>query len=809
MRFRVPSLFLSLYLGHNNLAYLYMIYIHRILVIFFCLFFSTVSAQKVGLVLSGGGAKGLTHIGIIRALEENNIPIDYVTGTSMGAIIGSLYAMGYSPDDMEKLIKSEDFKRWYSGGIQEKYIYYFKRNPPTPEFINIRVSLKNPLHKVKTQFLPSSVVDPLQMNLAFVELFGQATALCRGNFDKLFVPFRCVASDVYNKRPIIFKEGDLGDAVRASMSFPGMFKPIEIDSVLAYDGGIYNNFPVNVMTENFHPDIIIGSVVSSNPGKPQEGDIIGQLESMIMQKTDYSVPDSTGILMTFKYDDVSLMDFNRFDELHDIGYERTMELMDSIKNRIPRRMDYRLLEKERMAFKKKMPEFRFRNIIIHGANDQQKKYIRKEFHSEEDGTFSLEELRKGYFRLMSSDNMISEIIPHAVYNPYENDFNLDLKVRMKDDLSLRVGGNVGSNGANQVYVGATYHNLNNFSKEFSLDGQLGQIYNNLQLAGRIDLPTRLPTSYRLVASLSTFDYLKQEKLLSKGNTPIFNKQKEEFVKLFVSMPFLSRQKAEFGIGVGQLEDQYFQTNVIDFTSDIRDVSKYSIFGGSVALDGNTLNSRQFATSGRRERLAAHIYTGVERYYPGNEDPAYTENYKYIQSWLQIAYELEKYHTLTPHFSLGTYLKAYYSSRNFSHNYRATMMQAGEFAPTAHSRITYNEAFRANQFVGAGVCPIYMFNSVLQVRLGMYGFAPIFPIREESNKASYGKVFSQFEYMGELDLVVKLPFGSICAYLNHYSSPSKNWNLGLTLGWQIFGSFVQTPYLCTRQTKRTWPRSSTE
>lgn len=551
MRFRVPSLFLSLYLGYNNLDNLYMRYIHRILAVLFCLFFSTVSAQKVGLVLSGGGAKGLTHIGIIRALEENNIPIDYITGTSMGAIIGSLYAMGYSPDDMEKLIKSEDFKRWYSGGIQEKYIYYFKRNPPTPEFINIRVSLKNPLHKVKTQFLPSSVVDPLQMNLAFVELFGQATALCRGNFDRLFVPFRCVASDVYNKRPIIFKEGDLGDAVRASMSFPGMFKPIEIDSVLAYDGGIYNNFPVNVMTENFHPDIIIGSVVSSNPGKPQEGDIIGQLESMIMQKTDYSVPDSTGILMTFKYDDVSLMDFNRFDELHDIGYERTMELMDSIKNRIPRRMDYRLLEKERMAFKKKMPEFRFRNIIIHGANDQQKKYIRKEFHSEEDGTFSLEELRKGYFRLMSSDNMISEIIPHAVYNPYENDFNLDLKVRMKDDLSLRVGGNVGSNGANQVYVGATYHNLNNFSKEFSLDGQLGQIYNNLQLAGRIDLPTRLPTSYRLVASLSTFDYLKQEKLLSKGNTPIFNKQKEEFVKLFVSMPFLSRQKAEFGIGVGR------------------------------------------------------------------------------------------------------------------------------------------------------------------------------------------------------------------------------------------------------------------
>lgn len=101
--------------------------IYSILVVLFCLFFPEASAQKVGLVLSGGGAKGLTHIGIIRALEENNIPIDYITGTSMGAIVGSLYAMGYSPDDMEKLIKSDDFKRWYSGGIQENIFIILRR----------------------------------------------------------------------------------------------------------------------------------------------------------------------------------------------------------------------------------------------------------------------------------------------------------------------------------------------------------------------------------------------------------------------------------------------------------------------------------------------------------------------------------------------------------------------------------------------------------------------------------------------------------------------------------------------------------
>ena len=146
----------------------------KALYMFFLLFVLTfqIQAQKVGLVLSGGGAKGLTHIGIIRALEENHIPIDYIAGTSMGAIVGSLYAMGYSPDDMERLLKSDSFKRWYTGNIEEKYIYYFKKNPPTPEFLNIRVSLKNPLHKVKTQFLPSSVVILCTVVLSLIRIGG-------------------------------------------------------------------------------------------------------------------------------------------------------------------------------------------------------------------------------------------------------------------------------------------------------------------------------------------------------------------------------------------------------------------------------------------------------------------------------------------------------------------------------------------------------------------------------------------------------------------------------------------------------------
>ena len=127
-----------------------------------------------------------------------------------------------------------------------------------------------------------------------------------------------------------------------------MFKPIEIDNVLAYDGGIYNNFPTDVMRDDFHPDVIIGSVVSTNPTKPKENDLMSQIENMVMQKTDYSIPDSMGILMTFKYDNVNLMDFQRIDELHDIGYNRTISMMDSIKSRIHRRVNLDNIRLRRM-----------------------------------------------------------------------------------------------------------------------------------------------------------------------------------------------------------------------------------------------------------------------------------------------------------------------------------------------------------------------------------------------------------------------------------------------------------------------------
>lgn len=743
----------------------------------------SIHPQKVGLVLSGGGAKGLAHIGIIKALEENDIPIDYITGTSMGAIVGALYAMGYTPEEMEHLVKSDDFKKWYTGQIDDKYIYYFKRDRHTPDFFNLKISFKDSTSR-KQHLLPTSLVNPVQMNIAFLQVFTAATAQCRGNFDDLFVPFRSVASDVYHKREIIYRNGDLGDAVRASMTFPLVFKPIMNDSTLVYDGGIYNNFPADVMDEDFAPDIIIGSVVASNPKKPDERDIIGQVENMIMQKSDYSLPDSMDILMRFYFTDVSLLDFDKVEKISQIGYDRAISMMDTIKSRITRRVGKAEMDLRRELYKKSLPALVFKDIHVNGATPRQSYYIRREIYntSKTKGTFTFDDFKTSYFKLLT-DGIISEIIPHAVYDEADGCYDLYLDVKMGTPFSIKLGGHI-SNTSNQVYVGVSYKDLNYYSKEFTLDGQLGKVYNNLQLSAKIDLATAIPTSYRVIASYNSFDYFQRDEMFFKRGTPSINRKTETFIKVKVAFPFMLNKKTEISFGVASQKDTYLQSSVLDFEKMDRDKSSYDLLGGSLFFGGNTLNTKQFATQGCRDELVAQVYAGRERFrsaYSGNE-----YDFQDKIAWLQLSYKNESYFPLTSHWVLGTYIEGYYSSRNFSHNYTATMLAAGEFAPVAQLKLTYNEDFRANQYLAAGLKPIYKFNDMFHVRGEVYYFQPIFPIeRNNLGNAQYGKLFSKYNCFAQLSGVCVLPFAAISAYVNYTRFPANSWSFGITLGWQIF------------------------
>ena len=272
----------------------------------------TLNAQKVGLVLSGGGAKGCAHIGVLKALEENNIPIDYITGTSMGAIIGSLYSIGYTPEEIENLILSNEFSLWKEGEVDKNHQFFFKQEDPTPEFISFWINLKDSLSS--TIKLPSSVLSPHQINQAMLSLYAQSSAYSKGDFDSLFIPFRSVAADIVAKKPYIHKSGNLGDAVRTSMSFPFVFKPMAVNDKLLLDGGIYNNFPIDIMIDEFAPDYIIGNYVGQNPPKPQENDMLGLLENLIMERTVYHINEKDGIVIDYDFQDVGLLQFERAKE---------------------------------------------------------------------------------------------------------------------------------------------------------------------------------------------------------------------------------------------------------------------------------------------------------------------------------------------------------------------------------------------------------------------------------------------------------------------------------------------------------------
>ena len=742
----------------------------------------SVQAQKVGLVLSGGGAKGMAHIGVIRALEENGIPIDYIAGTSMGAVIGSLYAMGYSPDEMVELIRSDDFKNWYMGSKDMNYQFYFKQNPPTPGFVSAQIAIRDSMTVIRP--MVNSVVDPLQMNLAFVDVFAGASAACDNNFDNLMVPFRAVASDVFNKKSIVLSKGDLGDAVRASMSFPFVFRPIRIDSIIAYDGGIYDNFPVDVMVEAFHPDFIVGSVVAVAPDAPEINipdafDLMGQVTSMIMQKSDYNLDPDLGVKVEFDLRSVSLLDFQKIDEVSELGYKNTMLLIDSIKSRITDRRDVSDVDRERADFKKTIPPLQFHDVNVIGVNQAQERYIEKELNAT-GGSFGFDDFKSGYFKLLS-DDAISEIVPSTQFSKEDSTFTLTLNVNLDDHPTFSLGGGLSTSISSQLYGSVSYSHIGEAAESYLLEGQFGRSYNNAQLLARLDMATQIPMSLTAQLAYNNMNYFRSGEFIFSSDKfmPALNKSIEFFGKIKISRPFLNNYKTVLSLGIAHHKDFYSQSSNVDLREFRYDCNRHNIFGGSVTFTGNTLNTIQYPTRGRSETIRAFIGTENDLYRPKNEYS--TEYHSVDRSWLQIEANLEHYFRLSQHLTLGTMFEGYYSSRNFSTNYMSTVMQARQFRPTANSQFVFDPDYCANAYFAAGIKPIFIINSIFHLRSEAYYFQPTRPITNVDGKAVYGKALGGTQLMGEVAFVAQYQKFSFDAFIDVSTSSNIPYMIGLTLG----------------------------
>ncbi len=301
--------------------------IFRVLAI--CLFTLVHAAEnnlpKIGLVLSGGGAKGFAHIGVLKALEEEGIVPDYITGVSMGSIVAGLYAMGYSADSLEYIVRHTDWKAILSSDISERDVIFEEKKNFRQELFNM------PVENWKIS-APNSLIQGQQVS-AMLQYYTFPVAMIN-DFDSLQIPFRTVAVDIEKCEPVIFDSGNLADAIRASMAIPSAFSAIEIDGALYVDGGLMHNFPVQEALD-MGADFIIGSYTGGVLYKKEELNsmtaIMGQISTFSGIKDSEREKKKVDILIEHEFGNINLMDFNMADSLINLGYKTAQQQIDKIR----------------------------------------------------------------------------------------------------------------------------------------------------------------------------------------------------------------------------------------------------------------------------------------------------------------------------------------------------------------------------------------------------------------------------------------------------------------------------------------------
>ncbi len=210
---------------------------------------------RVGLALGGGGARGMAHVGVLRLLEELQVPIDCIAGTSMGSIIGGLYASGMSPAEMRETLSKINWPAVFTDGPPRADLP-FRTKQEQRVLINASIGIKDGQAQ-----LPRGLLEGQNLLLLLEELSLPAAGI--HNFDQLRIPYRAVATDLATGTPVVIGSGELARAMRASMSIPSAVVPVELDGKLLVDGGVADNLPVDVVRALCKPDVVIAVDVGS------------------------------------------------------------------------------------------------------------------------------------------------------------------------------------------------------------------------------------------------------------------------------------------------------------------------------------------------------------------------------------------------------------------------------------------------------------------------------------------------------------------------------------------------------------------
>jgi NTE family protein len=572
------------------------------------------------------------------------------------------------------------------------------------------------------------------------------------------------------------------------MTFPFYFKPIEIDGALVFDGGLVNNFPAKNAIDTFHPDIIIGNKVANNAGKPDEDDIMIQLENLIMQKTNYEIPKDKGILIESNFSDVGLLDFDKIDTIAATGYRNAEQLLDSIKSRISRRVEHDDVQKKREAFNRRKPKLLFQNVQVEGVHDAlQRKYIIQSIKHRDD-TIDLEELRKEYFKLVSNPQ-IRAIRPVSIYNPQTGYFDLHLKVKQQKPLEINFGGNVSTKPINQGFLGLDYRFFKNRAYTLSSNIYFGRFYSSAKVGGRIDFPSKLPVYLSGFLTFNRWDYYaSNNEFFFEDVVPPAVIADDNNLRFELGFPVGTRGKLVVNSSFNDRTDKYYLQTTIE-KNDEQDKTSFNSFSSAVAFEENSFNYKQFPTEGINSKLSATFISGEESYIPGtaSSETGLFEEENHNHHYWQLGALYDNYFQLNRKFTLGVFGEGIYNNKGLFSNYYSSILSAPAFAPTPFSKTLISNNFRSNKYLAEGLKTIFHLGNQLHFRLEGYAYLPLRKIEMNDNLTANIQKFDlgNTSFMGLGGFVYHTNVGPVSLTANYFDNNDTKWYMVFSFGYVLF------------------------
>jgi len=733
--------------------------------------------EKIGLVLSGGGASGLAHIGVLKALEERGIPIDYITGTSAGALVGAMYCAGYSPSEIENYVLSDAFQLMTKGKLEPKQEFLYRKEEDNASMLSLVLSKDSMLHKS----LPTNAIESAYLDFELFKLIGITGAQHGNNFDSLFIPFRCVASDIVQKETLMFKSGDLNAAVRASMTYPFYFNPIRINGKLLFDGGLYNNFPADVMYDEFLPDILIGSNVSGNAAPPDEDNFLSQITNMLVSHTTYELPCHEGIILE-PNTQTSTFEFESVRQAIEAGYKATMDKIDAINDLTSRRTHLNELDMKRALFRKQNHVF----IDSISANKIKKNnlYFAKNsiLRSNRGEKIMVNTLEKRYYRLYSAQQI--EFIFPTIKHRIDSFYTLNLNIRKVREFKLNAGGHFSSRSVNTGYIAIDYRNIGRIATNLHASSYFGKFYGSGKLQADVELSAKIPFTVSPYLILNRWDYFRSLATFFEDVKPSFLVQYEMYSGIKIKFPIGNTARSSFDYRSFYLENNYYQTNTFN-NKDTADITSFG--GNSISWDfeKNTRNRKQFASSGNYLKIKARYILGKETTIPGS-----TSAIKLVEEkdhdWITINAEFQTFFLNKAFIHLGFHTQGVFNSQSLFANYTSTLLMMNSYAPTPDVETYFLPEYRSPQHVGFGLNFILSPYKNLDLRVDAYFYQPfIVLLKNDLGLPTYSKPFKGETYIGSLSAIYHSPVGPIRASLNYFPKQTIPLNFQISYGYVLF------------------------